>query len=250
VALGSIGFEARFFEGLFQIEAGNFWFRNRNRLIQWALRRYFPDARTLLEIGCGTGFVLAGLEEAFPKLLLAGTEFFEEGLAFAATRVKAATLYQMDARAIPFSEEFDVIGAFDVLEHIDNDRLVLSEMYRAARPGGGIIVTVPQHSWLWSRGDEYAHHHRRYASRDLREKAIAAGFKVVRTTSFVALLLPLMFAARRASKRATEFDPYAEFSIPRWQNDILDHILALERLAIRAGIGFPFGGSLLMVARR
>jgi len=248
-AQSSLGFEANFFGDLVRVEAGNFWFRNRNRLIQWALRKYFPEARSLLEIGCGTGFVLSGIEAAFPDFSLSGTEVFDEGLAIAATRLKAASLYQMDARAIPFDNEFDVIGAFDVLEHIEDDRLVLGEMYRAVRPGGGIILTVPQHGWLWSKGDEYAHHHRRYTRRDLCEKVIAAGFRVARTTSFVTLLLPLMLVARRTSK-GSAYDPNAEFNIRPWQNEILERILAVERLAIRYSLSFPLGGSLLLVAYR
>jgi 2-polyprenyl-3-methyl-5-hydroxy-6-metoxy-1,4-benzoquinol methylase len=42
----------------------------------------------------------------------------------------------MDARNIPFAEEFDIIGAFDVLEHIEQDTDVLAKMYQATQNGG------------------------------------------------------------------------------------------------------------------
>ena len=123
------GFDPASFEHLPGIEERSFWFRSRNELIVWALRRYAPSAQSLLELGCGTGFVLAGILRAFPYLELAGAELFQGGLAMAEARVPGAAFYQMDARAIPFAEEFDVIGAFDVIEHVDQDELVWSKPF-------------------------------------------------------------------------------------------------------------------------
>jgi len=251
VAEDSEGFEASYFAQLAEMEAGNFWFRSRNRLIIWALARYFPSARNFLEIGCGTGFVLSGIREAYPALTLSGSEVFSAGLDFAARRLPDVELFQMDARRIPLREEFDVIGAFDVLEHIEDDELVLAQMHGACRRGGGIILTVPQHPSLWSRADDYARHVRRYGARELREKVGRAGFRVTRLTSFVSLLLPLMYVSRRREQRAGgEFDPAGEFNIGRLTNSALGNILGLERAAIRSGLSLPAGGSLLMVARR
>jgi hypothetical protein len=53
----SDGFETKAFTQLVTLEGNNFWFVSRNRLIVWALQRYFPQAKNFLEIGCGTGFV-------------------------------------------------------------------------------------------------------------------------------------------------------------------------------------------------
>ncbi len=101
-----------------------------------------------------------------------------------------------DGRALPFAGEFDVVGAFDVIEHIDADEAVLAAMRRAVRPGGGVIVTVPQHRWLWSETDRYSGHQRRYDRRELGRKLDGAGLKVRWMTSFTTLLLPLMAASR------------------------------------------------------
>ena len=135
------GFKPEYFARLAAFEEGNFWFRARNQLIQWALRNYFPNAKSFFEVGCGTGFVLAGVHEKFPNLRLAGSEIFGAGLAFAKARLPSVDLYQMDARRIPFESEFDVIGAFDVLEHLVEDELALAQMFNAIRPGGGVILT-------------------------------------------------------------------------------------------------------------
>ena len=113
LATSAAGFHEEFFDGLAGLEAESFWFRARNELIAWALERYVPEARTFFEVGCGTGFVLSGIRARDRTLELVGSEIFSTGLAIAAGRVPSATFYQMDARAIPFREEFDAIGAFD-----------------------------------------------------------------------------------------------------------------------------------------
>lgn len=245
------GFRVEYFAELASLEAGNFWFRARNRLIVWALRSYFPEARSLLEIGCGTGFVLSRIATDMPSLRLSGSELYASALQFAARRVAGAEFLQMDARRMPFAEEFDVVAAFDVLEHIPEDEDVLAAMFNAVRPGGGIIVTVPQHPALWSRQDEYAHHVRRYSLAGLKDKVESAGFVVARASSFVSLLLPLM-AMTRLAKRGPEktFDPMGELRLPGPVNMVLERVLAFERILIQLGVDLPLGGSLLLMAHK
>lgn len=250
-AQGVDGFDPDAFDHLAQLEHASFWFRSRSRIIVWALQRYFPNTQCLLEIGCGTGFVLEGLSDALPGLRMAGAELHIEGLLHAARRVPGADLFQFDARNIPFSAEFDVVGAFDVLEHIDADEAVLGEMRTAVKPGGGIVLTVPQHPWLWSAPDEYAEHKRRYRRAELLSKVSAAGFAVRRVTSFVSLLLPAMAVTRlgaRLSRRP--FEPSHEHRAAQSATRILERIVDFERSLIARGIDLPVGGSLLVVATR
>jgi trans-aconitate methyltransferase len=250
-AIENVSFEAFFFDELMDVEAGHFWFEARNRLIVWTLARHFPEARNILEIGCGTGFVLMGIQQAFPHLTLAGAELYPQGLSVAHQRVKSAEFYQMDARQIPFQDEFDVIGAFDVLEHIEEDEAVLSQMFQATTPGGGILITVPQHRFLWSYEDDYTHHQRRYSRAELVRKVTAAGFKVSMVTSFMSLLMPLMLASRlRHRQNIFEFDPMVEFNINPSVNRILFNVLRAEALVIKNRVSLPMGGSLLLAAHR
>ena len=244
------GFNPDFFARLAEIEDSNFWFRARNELIQWALRNYFPDAKSFFEVGCGTGFVLAGIRESFPRTRLAGSEIFADGLTIAKTRLPNVELYQMDARAIPFECEFDVVGAFDVLEHVIEDANVLAQMFKAAQRGGGLLVTVPQHPFLWSASDQYARHQRRYNCSELRRKVESAGFQIQRITSFNSLLLPLMLWSRLQRKRNHDFQPWHEFEIGTTLNKTLESILKFERMVIKTGASFPAGGSLLLVGRK
>lgn len=123
--------------------------------------------------------------------------------------------------ACPYRAEFDAIGAFDVIEHIDDDEEVMTSAHAALRPRGLFVVTVPQHAWLWSSTDKHAHHKRRYSRRELLTKLQRHGFALRFCTSFVFALLPLMYlsrlAKRGAAAQATEAaDPtYAELHLPR-----------------------------------
>ncbi len=244
------GFELQSFEKLARLEPTSFWFRSRNRLVVQLLRRYFPDARRLLEIGCGTGFVLAGLRNALPQLALVGSELYQAGLEFAAARLPGVELYQMDCRRIPFASEFDVICALDVLEHVEEDQVALAEIFRSVRPRGGVIVSVPQHPRLWSAGDDYAHHKRRYRRRELASSLRAAGFEVLKLTSFVSLLLPLMAVSRSRQRNMKTYDPTAEYRAPRPVDRIFEATLEVERWMIGTGVSLPVGGSLFAVATK
>jgi SAM-dependent methyltransferase len=251
MAAANTGFSADYFAQIHRFEATNFWFQSRNRLIIWALHTYFPEARSFLEIGCDTGSVLSGVREAFSRLKLCGSEVFTRGLSYASRRLPGTTLLQMDIQHIPFTEEFDVIGSFDVLEHVEEDETALLQMFSATRTGGGILLTVPQHPFLWSAVDDYSLHKRRYTRHEVVSKVENAGFKVARVTSFVSLLLPLMMLSRlRQRKIDSGFDPLTELKVRPVLSWMLEKVLSAERAAIRRGISFPMGGSLLVVATK
>ena len=160
-------------------------------------------------------------------------------------------MVQFDARTIPFYNEFDVIGSFDVLEHVDDDVEVLNQMHKATVKGGGIIITVPQHQFLWSHADEQACHKRRYSAEELLKRISAAGFDLVWYTSFVTLLFPAMLLSRVLKKGNTQGkEPYSELKLPGIINYFFEKVLSLERLIIKSGVKMPFGGSLLLIARK
>jgi SAM-dependent methyltransferase len=227
-----------------------FWFRARNRLIGDLVRRHAPRAGTAMEIGCGTGYVLAGLQRTLPDARLVGSEVDAGALPLARRRVgETIALFQMDARAIPFSDEFDLVCAFDVLEHIEEDEAALSEIHRALKAGGVALLGVPQHPWLWSWADDYGKHKRRYRRRELADKCRRAGFDVIFQTSFVTSLLPLMAASRLLARISPERRT-DELALPPWLDRLCDAALEAERVGIKAGLRLPAGGSRFVVARK
>jgi SAM-dependent methyltransferase len=248
MAQANDGFEVDSFDLLARLEPSSFWFRSRNRLVLQLLRRYFPTAKQLLEIGCGTGFVLSGIRAARPEMELTGSDLHDAGLAFASQRLPGVALYQIDCRRLPFESHFDVVCALDVLEHITEDEIAIAEMFRATRPGGGAIISVPQHPGLWSAGDDFAHHKRRYRRHELESKLRAAGFEVKLMTSIVFFLLPAMAVARARQRGRKTYDPMTEYGAPRWIDRAFEGTLEAERWLISRGVSLPAGGSLFAVA--
>jgi SAM-dependent methyltransferase len=239
-----------------EIEAGSFWCRTRNRILRLMFERFAARTRTLdvLEVGCGTGNVLTTLRE-IPNLRLTGSEIYLQGLRYARKRLPEVEFIQLDATDIPFHERFDVIGAFDVIEHIDADEQVMREAHGALRPDGLFIVTVPQYQWMWSHLDEVVHHKRRYGRGELLSKLRNAGFDVLYTTSFVTTLFPLMAAARlrdrsRQASSGTRADFEFHVDVPAPLNALFDWITRIDEVFLKVRLSLPFGGSLLVVARR
>jgi SAM-dependent methyltransferase len=180
-----------------------------------------------------------------------GSDLFPEALEFAQMRVPGARFMSCDATKMSFRSEFDCIGAFDVLEHIDDDRTAINNLFEALSPGGLLLITVPQHTWLWSESDEAAFHCRRYDAGQLEEILTDAGFAIVRSTSFMFLLLPIMALSRLAPKSSgAGFDAFSELRLPKIISQIFRRILQLEIGAIRCGVNLPVGGSRLIAARK
>jgi SAM-dependent methyltransferase len=256
VALECADYPSDGFDVTADLEARSFWCRTRNRVLRQVFERFTDRSRPLdvLEIGCGIGGVIRALR-SIPNLRLTGSEIYIQGLRYAQSSMPDVDFIQLDATDIPFRDAFDVIGAFDVIEHIDRDELVISEVREALRPGGLFVVTVPQYQWLWSNLDELVCHKRRYNRRDLTEKLQRAGFEVIYTTSFVTTLFPLMLIGRlldRPGRRSA--DTKAEFadrvSFSGLLNTIFDWTMRIDEGALKLGATLPFGGSLLAVARR
>lgn len=249
VDLGVEDYDRSFYDFLATVEEGNFWFENRNSLIVHTMRRFFPQAQRFLEVGSGTGFVLSAIAREFPHLEVCATEVQIEGLSWVRKRVPQATLFQSDATSLTLSEVFDIIGLFDVLEHIEADEQALRCLAAALRPGGGLILTVPQHQALWSQVDEISGHKRRYEAAELVSKLERAGLRSIFATSFVSLLSPILWLSRYTQRNKdprTVFED--QFRLSPWLNKVLLQILSLERSLIERGARFPVGGSRLVVA--
>jgi SAM-dependent methyltransferase len=250
------GFAHENFALLAAAEERSFWFQSRNELIQWLVQRHAPHADVVLEIGCGTGFALQALRQALPEARIAGSELHSAGLLTARQRHGGdIELIQMDARDCHLRNALDLVGAFDVLEHIPEDDRVLAEIARILKPGGVLIATVPQHPWMWSTADDLALHQRRYRRGELAQKAKAAGLQPLYESSFTTVAFPLMAASRlwgRLQRRKQSLAELADshFDMPAAGNGLLLALARLEHRLRRMGVPLPFGGSQVLVARR
>jgi len=244
------GIDPSAFKMLAAVEDEHFWFVARNELLVGLITRFFPDARRFLEVGCGNGAVLRAVAQLRDWKRLVGSELHPSGLAFAQTRLPGVEFVQMDARHIPASDAFDLVGAFDVIEHIADDQRVLDQIRGVLAPGGGVIIAVPQHPWLWSRADEIAYHERRYCRGELERKLRQSGFEVLFSTSYTCLLLPMMIASRLLRRDGgTNEGVEQEFALDPRINGLFTAILRAEVRLTLAGLRWPVGGSRVVVAR-
>jgi len=260
---GQSPFDPGYFERLVAIEDRHFWFRSRNHtisvLVNQITQNLAPGYR-VLEVGCGTGNVLRFLERTCTRGLVVGVEFFWEGLQRARQRVNCS-LVQGDIGALPFRTRFELIGLFDVLEHLQDDEQILRNLHCLLVPNGALLLTVPAHQSLWSYFDAAACHARRYALNELENKILCAGFAIEYLTPYMASIFPLVWLKRRfLSSPGRGIEPgdanrirncaAEEFRIIPVLNGLLAFLLAQECRLLARRRRIPFGASLLAIARR
>src|SRR5580704_14188447 len=156
VEYDSASYDPNLYESLVAVEDRHFWFRARNRAITAVFESLRDDLKPgyrVLEVGCGTGNVLRDLQTSAVGGNVIGMDLHMEGLRYARHRLDPAMLVQADADFPPFSVRFDVVGLFDVIEHLDDDVGVLRQLRQLVKPGGALMLTVPADPNLWSYFD-------------------------------------------------------------------------------------------------
>jgi SAM-dependent methyltransferase len=236
-------------------EDRHWWYRGRRRIVLDELARLGlgRDAQ-VLDAGCGSGRLLDELTR-FGQV--SGLELDADSVAVARGRGHE-DVHVGAVERLPWADEtFDLVTCLDVIEHTSDDRVTLGELRRVLRPGGQLLVTVPAYQWLWSRHDVVCRHYRRYDRRMLRAAADEAGFRVQRTTSFNALLLPPAAAVRLAQRLhrrpedASDEPHTSDVELtPDWLSPVLELPLRIEAAWLRRGGTLPAGLSLLAVLRR
>lgn len=238
------------YEPILSKEDRYWWFIGRRQIIVNSLKSELRYGAKFLDLGCGTGYILSGLSKLNLGASLFGADMHDSAIRIAKKRVPKATFFREGLGDLPESS-FDVVGLFDVLEHIEDDKTALRSISDLLLPGGVLLVTVPQHSWLWSKTDESAGHYRRYEKKSIVAMLQKCGFKVVFTTSFVMMALPLMAVSRwleRINQRSDYLDK--QFEIHDVVNQVLLALLRLEAFLIQCGISLPVGGSLMVKAEK
>ncbi|MBI3635632.1 MAG: class I SAM-dependent methyltransferase [Candidatus Rokubacteria bacterium] len=256
--------QPHYYEEYYAVEESHWWFRARRRILRTVLEREGLWGRGLraVDVGSGTGRMVEFLAGG---MRITATDFEMEALRFAAKR-GTASLVQADALRLPFRDaSIELLSAFDIIEHLDDDRAALAEFRRVLRPGGYCVATVPAFRSLWSEHDEINHHRHRYRRRELRARFAEAGFTVTRCSYFNSLLF-LPVAAFRVARRALArvVDTSRRDAMGRLRSDLslvpspilsgpitrlLEAVMGAEaRILARADL--PVGVSIVCLARR
>ena len=231
------------FDKFFEVEDRHWWFVGRRKIVLDQLAQHGPFKR-ILDLGCGTGGVLAHLD---PLGWSVGIDPSEEARHYC--RERGVPMAQASGADLPFADQtFDGMLALDVIEHVEDDVALLREARRVLTPDGVLIVTVPALPWLWSDHDVVNQHYRRYVRSTLRRSLCAAGLEPVKVSYYNAFLLPLA-VLRKVAHRVNGGGEHHLETVPGPANGVLQGVLTAERPLIRR-VDLPVGASLICAARR
>jgi SAM-dependent methyltransferase len=233
------------------VEDRMWWYRGLRALSAVLLHRALARSNAggpVLDAGCGTGGMLSTLGPRMAGRATVGVELDEAAAAIARTKgespVVAASVSQL-----PLGDA--ALGGYlslDVLCHGGVDpETALAEARRCLAPGAVALFNLPAYPWLLSAHDRRVHNVRRFTRGPVRALLARHGFSILRSTYWNMLLFPLMLLHRLTEGAEAESDVH-EF--PAWLDRLFSGVLWLERSAIGAGLNLPFGGSLMIVARR
>lgn len=230
------------------LQQDHWWFAARRDILSGEIARLpLPRPAQILEVGCGPGGNLAMLKR-FGEV--AALEPDESSRAYAAETNGVDVRHGLLPQAIPdFGRPFDLIAAFDVIEHVDDDAGAVAALGQLLKPGGFFIATVPAYRWMWSDHDAAHHHKRRYELAAFRRLFENAGLKVRRASHFNSLLFPPIAAVRLANNATGRRTGGDEAMPAKPLNAVLKTVFGLERALLRAG-DLPFGVSILLIAER
>jgi SAM-dependent methyltransferase len=234
------------YQQMAELDERHWWYRARREIIADLIRREakLPADARILEIGSGTGHNLPMLS-GFGHV--DALELDDEARALSEKRLgrKVMSSPLPELAGVPH-KDYDLIGAFDVIEHIDDDVAAIASIATKLKPGGRFIMTVPAHQWMWTAHDVANHHKRRYSKRGLRQLIDASPLKLERVGYFNSLLFPLAVAERTASKLRGKDNGDVKLP-PKILNSALEAVFAAERHLV-GRIPMPPGLSLFAVA--
>lgn len=241
------------------LEARHWWFLGRWAIFSELLeRRVFPDVPKnpdCLDVGCGMGGALERLAAAGGTVT--GTDVSLDALRWCRGRGFPRVLHA-DGTNMPFKDgSFDVVTAFDTIEHIPDDLAAFRECLRVLRPGGKFVLSGPAYEWLWTHQDDVVHHQRRYTTSRVADVARRAGFIVEHRSYFNVTLFPIILGVLGLVKlKERLFPPGANdqssnvsIPVPGPANALLARLLAAERHLV-SRVSMPFGHSLILIARK
>lgn len=246
--------ELKEYDLMYELEDRHWWFQGRLMMTEGLLHEHilpaFPGRRPrLLDMGCGTGLFL---QRRRADCDACGIDLSPQALRYCRQRGLSA-VGLADATRLPFGDaSFDVITAFDLIEHIPDDRLIMAEIHRVLRPGGFLLASVPAHPLLWTGHDVSLHHHRRYERSTFEALFARDAWETVRMTASFTTIFPPAALIRFARHMlgAGEGKPQSDTQpAPEWLNRLMITVHRLEAKWLRRR-DLPIGISFMTVRRK
>lgn len=234
---------------LFRVEQEHWWYRGRRKIIASFVdeicRKVTDRTPRIVDVGCGTGANLLLLSKYGDA---EGVDVSEDALAFC--RERGLEKVKLGAgEALPYEDgTIDLVTAFDVVEHMDDDLAGLKEFRRVLRPGGRVLLFVPTFMFLWGLQDEVSNHRRRYRLPELKNVLEQAGFEIERSTyANITFFLPILLVRKFMRLTGIRTDTENSINVSA-MNGVFGWLFGLESIFLRY-LNLPFGVSGLCVAR-
>lgn len=233
-----------------EIEDTHWWFRGRREIFTRLLAPFTGSNRRILDIGFGTGAMLVFLARYGHVI---GMDMAADAIRFARTRCDVPMLLGSITHVPLETASVDMVTAFDIIEHVDDEAAAFAELGRVCRPGGHLLLTAPAFQFLWGNQDVVSHHRRRYTLAALDARIRAAGFTPRRLSYFNAILFPAVAAVRvvRRLRGEPTGEVKSDFTMtkPGLLNDALTRVFAAEGRWL-ARWRLPVGVSVVCLAER
>lgn len=234
------------YDHMAELDQRHWWYRGRRRVLSELIRRVVrpPAGASILEVGCGTGHNFEMLS-TFGEV--DAVELDESARSMAEKRLGRRVLPDPLPELNGVEDgAYDFICAFDVIEHILDDRHAVAAIAGKLKPGGKLAMTVPAHSWMWSQHDVINHHKRRYSKRSLKALIKGSPLRLEAIGYLNSILFPIAVGQRLTSKLLNRQRNSLALP-PRALNSALERIFTAERHLI-GRVPFPTGLSLYAVA--
>jgi len=232
----------------------HFWYRARRVLINNLLGMIYKDYkadRLILEIGCGTGYQIPVLQKWGR---VEGSDINLEAVKIAVSEGYNVKVKDLDRDDISDYNP-EVICLFDVLEHIQNDKKVVENIYASLQNKAYLFLTVPAYNFLFSDHDKAMEHYRRYSRKKIVDLLSQSGFQVIKSGYWNSLLFPGILLMRLFKNILSLFikkEVYKSESsnLPSLLSNILFKVLQFENFLMTKNINFPWGLSIYIIAQK
>jgi len=237
------------YEAESETEELHWWFVGRRKLFGKVLSDLdLPPDTKILDVGSSAGTnlrMLADLGYGNVK----GLDLSPEAQKFCAEKGFAEVLLG-DVRNIPYADNsVDLVLATDVIEHVKEDDIALSEIFRILKTGGHLLLTVPAFQSLWGIQDDVGQHKRRYKKKPFNALVKTSGFDILESYYFNYLLFTPIWITRIILNLFNPSIPSETVINNKILNSLLLKIFIADIMSAQI-IRPPFGVSILTLAKK
>lgn len=254
--------ESNYYKEYYHLERLHWWFKARSYILESQIqKRIITENRKLkiLNVGVATGATTKMLEN-FGEVV--SVEYDNECCQFLKNQLNIEAI-EASLTDLPFDDNtFDLVCAFDVIEHIEDDDKAVMEINRVLKIGGNFVITVPAYNFLWSNHDIINHHYRRYTSSNLSAKIQNSNLKISFKSYFNFYFFLPIFLIRMIKnvlqkltinvkkEKENTGSNFEIFGKSKLLNDFLYLFFKTENYLLSLNIRFPIGVSILFIGEK